>query len=255
MQGTELQETLYRENESALKKYMRLTLGKSGLSRLLGYELRILLFGNVPGALGLFLRRLFYRSLFKSMGKNVVLGKGLTIRHPSKISLGNNVAIDDFCALDARGDEESEITIGEKSIIGRNAILRTKNGKIVIGKGCCVGSLSILSSSSTLTIGENTLIASCNYLIAGGQHAFEQVNVPIASQGMISKGGINVGNNVWIGARGTVLDGCSIGDNAIIGACSLVNKSIPDYAIAYGVPAKMTRDRRDNAPSPERTKK
>jgi len=240
-----LRESLHDPRESPLKKYIRLVIGKGGILTILNYELRIFLFENIPGAIGIFLRQKFYRSLFKRMGRNVILGKGITIRHPSKISLGDNVAIDDYCALDSRGGDGSGISIGDNTVISRNTILRTKDGTISIARGSGVGSNCVLASASTLEIGENLLMASCACLLAGGQHAFDRVDVPIVSQGMVSKGGITIGNNVWIGTRVTVLDGVRIGDEAVIGACSLVNKDIPAYAIAHGTPAKMVKDRRE----------
>lgn len=61
-------------------------------------------------------------------------------------------------------------------------------------------------------------------------------------QGETSKSVI-IGNNVWIGAKATILLGITIGDNAIIGANSLVNKDVPEGAIVGGVPAKVIRMR------------
>jgi acetyltransferase-like isoleucine patch superfamily enzyme len=54
---------------------------------------------------------------------------------------------------------------------------------------------------------------------------------------------ILIGNDVWIGARAVVLDGVIIGDGAIIGACAVVTKDVPPYAIVVGVPAKIVRYR------------
>jgi acetyltransferase-like isoleucine patch superfamily enzyme len=241
-----LRETLYEKRESPLKKYIRLVLGKGGILSLLNYEIRILLLANLGGALGIYLRQKFYRPLFKQMGRNVILGKGITLRQPSKISLGDNVAIDDYCALDVRSQGDTGITIGDRSIIARNTILRTKDGTITIGAGSGMGANCILASSSKLDIGENMLMASCVCILAGGQHAFDRTDLPIVEQGMVSKGGVAIGANVWIGTRVTVLDGVRIGDSAVIGACSMVNKDIPDYAIAYGTPATMVKDRRES---------
>jgi acetyltransferase-like isoleucine patch superfamily enzyme len=243
-----LKEALYDSREGALKKYARLAVGSGGLRALLSYELRILLFENVSGALGIVLRRMFYRSLFRRVGVNVILGKGLTVRHPSKITLGDNVAIDDYCSLDARGGDGSAISIGDNAVISRNTILRTKDGTIGLAAGCNIGSNCILASISTLEIGNNLLMASNCFVTAGGQHVYDRTDLPVYSQGMISRGGITIGDNVWIGAHVTILDGISIGDNAIIGACSLVNKDIPPFAIAYGIPAKPVRDRRETVP-------
>lgn len=240
-----LRETLYEKRESPLKKYIRLVLGTGGFLALLNYELRILLLANLGGALGIYLRQKFYRPLFKHMGRNVILGKGITIRQPSKISLGDNVAIDDYCAMDVRSQGDFGITIGDHTIVSRSTILRTKDGTIAIGSGSGIGANCVLASSSRLDIGKNLLMASCVCVLAGGQHAFDRTDLPIVEQGMVSKGGIAIGANVWLGTRVTVLDGVRIGDNAVIGACSMVNKDIPDYAIAYGTPAKMISDRRE----------
>ena len=57
--------------------------------------------------------------------------------------------------------------------------------------------------------------------------------------------GIKIGNNVWLGAKTIVMDGCDIGDNSVIGAGAVVTKSIPDYSVAAGIPAKVIKDRRN----------
>jgi acetyltransferase-like isoleucine patch superfamily enzyme len=54
---------------------------------------------------------------------------------------------------------------------------------------------------------------------------------------------IDIGNDVWIGARATVLDGVRIGSGAIVGAGAIVTKDVPDYAVVGGVPAKILRYR------------
>ena len=54
---------------------------------------------------------------------------------------------------------------------------------------------------------------------------------------------INIGNDVWIGARAIILDCVNIGDGAIIAACAVVTKDVPDYAVVGGVPAKILRYR------------
>ena len=54
---------------------------------------------------------------------------------------------------------------------------------------------------------------------------------------------LEIGNDVWIGANVTILDGIRIGDGAVIAACSCVTKDVPPYAIVGGVPAKIIRYR------------
>lgn len=54
---------------------------------------------------------------------------------------------------------------------------------------------------------------------------------------------VTIGNDVWIGARAVILDGVTIGDGAIIGACSLVTKDVRPYEIVAGTPARHVRMR------------
>ena len=60
---------------------------------------------------------------------------------------------------------------------------------------------------------------------------------------MVSKGGIIIGHDVWIGTQTVILSGVIIGNGAIIGANSLVANNIPAYAIAVGNPAKVIKYR------------
>lgn len=56
---------------------------------------------------------------------------------------------------------------------------------------------------------------------------------------------IRIGSNVWIGANVTVLPGVSIGDNSVIGACSLVTRDIPADSVAFGSPCRVVREIND----------
>ncbi len=62
-------------------------------------------------------------------------------------------------------------------------------------------------------------------------------------QPLISRGGIVVKDEAWIGYGAIILDGVTIGDGAVVGAGSVVKDYIPDYAIAAGIPAKVIKTR------------
>ena len=62
-------------------------------------------------------------------------------------------------------------------------------------------------------------------------------------QGFEEERPVTIGNDVWIGDRVIILAGVEIGDGCIIGAGSVVTKSIPAYSIAAGVPCKVIRSR------------
>jgi virginiamycin A acetyltransferase len=59
------------------------------------------------------------------------------------------------------------------------------------------------------------------------------------------KGGVVIGNDVWIGYGVRILDGVTIGDGAVIAACSVVTRDVPPYAVVGGVPARIIRMRFD----------
>lgn len=217
-------------------------MGKKGFFSLLKYEIITMLFQDVPGALGIFLRNLFYPLLFKKVGKRVNFGKSVTIRHPHKISIEDDVAIDDYCVLDAKGLENDGIYISKNVFIGRGSILSCKNGDIILGKNVNIGFNSEIFSGSKVVVGENTLIAAYVYIIGGG-HDYSRVDIPITEQEKISHG-IKIERNCWIGAGVKVFDNVTIGEDTIIGAGAVVSKDIPAFSIAAGIPARVVKSRK-----------
>ena len=115
--------SLTKPGGSKFKKYCDFFVGKRGFFAFLKYEIITGLFASCPGAAGIFLRGIFYRFLFKKVGKGVSFGKNIMFRHPNKIIIGNNVVIDDNCMLDAKGNTNSGIVIEDGVFLGRNTIL------------------------------------------------------------------------------------------------------------------------------------
>ena len=143
---------------SARAKYSSLVVGRPGWGALLHYEAVQLLGQNVPGALGLVLRKMFYPSLLAACGRNVVFGQHVTIRHPHKVRIGSNVVIDDNCLVDAKGDTNGGITIGSGVFVGRNSILSCKNGDIDIADGANIGFNCEVFSASRVSIGDRAIV-------------------------------------------------------------------------------------------------
>ncbi len=59
----------------------------------------------------------------------------------------------------------------------------------------------------------------------------------------VTRGGVTIGHDVWVGARAIILSGVTIGDGAVIGAGAVVSRDVPPYAIAVGNPARLVRHR------------
>jgi len=236
------QDQLFREGGGARAKYSALIVGRPGWGALLKYELVVLYSQVLPGALGLALRKTLYPLLLGSCGKNVVFGQNVVLRHPHKIHIGDNVVIDDHVLLDAKGEANAGIKIGNGVFVGRNTILSCKNGDIELGDGANIGFNCEVFSASRVTIGKDTLVAAYAYLI-GGDH-----DAPDPSRAVIEQerrsAGIRVGAGVWIGAGAKILDGVSIGDRGVIGAGAVVRADVPAGATAVGVPARVLNETR-----------
>jgi acetyltransferase-like isoleucine patch superfamily enzyme len=238
----EAQKELFSDEKSASEKYCDLIVGRRGLRHLLVYEF-INATAVVPGAFGLWLRSRLYPRLLGRCGRNVVFGHNVTLRHPHRIEIGDNVVIDDNCLLDAKGYEDSGIKIGSGVFLGRNSILSCKNGEISLGEGVNIGFNCEIFSASNVTLGAETMVAAYSYFIGGG-HDFDQSGVPVLRQGRSSKG-ISVGVGAWFGAGCRILDGVTVGEHAVIGAGAVVPRDIPAHSVAAGIPARVLRDRRE----------
>ena len=196
---------------------------------------------NAPGALGLVLRSRLYPRLLGSCGRNVFFGSGVTLRHPHKIRIGQDVVIDDGCVLDAKGASNDGITIGDGVFIGRHSSVNTKDGDIVLEDGVNISAFCTVFSASQVRCGANTLVAGYSYIVGGG-HDLAQTDIAIIDQARPSLG-ISIGPNCWIGAGVTVLDGVTVGRDVVIGANSVVTKDLADFAVAAGSPAAVLRVR------------
>ncbi|MBI4478265.1 MAG: acyltransferase [Acidobacteria bacterium] len=235
------QDELFAAGASARERYARLIIGRPGLGALLKYELIVSLSQWVPGALGLALRKVLYPRLLGACGRNVVFGQNVVVRHPHKVRIGRDVAIDDNVLLDAKGDGNEGITIGSGVFIGRNTILSCKNGTIRIADGANIGFNCEIFSASRVTIGSNVLIAAYTYLIGGDHDASDPGQAVLAQQRRSQ--GVTIGDGAWLGAGAKILDGVEVGAGSIVGAGAVVRESIPAGAVAAGVPARVIRMR------------
>ena len=116
-------------------------------------------------------------------------------------------------------------------------------GEIDIGKNTEIGINTVIYSKRRVSIGNNVLIAANCYIIDSNHSIYK--NDIIREQEDVFKGPVIIEDDAWLGAGVKVLSGVHIGKGAVIGAQSLVNKDIPDYAIAVGVPAKVISFRKE----------
>ncbi len=116
------------------------------------------------------------------------------------------------------------------------------DGKIKIGKNVYIEDYSYISSHNNIEICDEAMIAANCYIVD-----FNHI-IPLSKskKNLMSKKGyesnpVKIGKYVWIGANVVVLPGVKIGDNSVIGAGSVVTKSIPANSVAVGSPAKIIK--------------
>jgi len=234
-----------KQGKSSLKKYQDMVVGNRSFWFLFKFEMIALLFSRAPGALGMFLRGVFYPMILRKVGRGVVFGADVWFRHPSKISIGDGAIIDDGALIDAKGSDNRGVCIGNKCYIGRGTVLSCKNGDIDLEDYVNLSTWCNISSNSKIRIGEKTLLGPYVAVFATS-HNFDDLSAPILEQGWTGKG-VAIGKNCWLGARVSVLDGVTIGPDSVVGAGAVVTKDLPPAVIAVGSPARVVRQREDPA--------
>jgi acetyltransferase-like isoleucine patch superfamily enzyme len=133
------------------------------------------------------------------------------------------------------------IVIAEWVIISDGVILAAYGGSIEIGAHAYIGPYSVLYGHGGLTVGHHAMIGAHTVVIPAN-HGFARIDVPMSAQ-PLTREGIEIGEDVWIGSGCRVLDGVRIGRGAVIGAGSVVTKDVEPYGVAYGVPARVAWNR------------
>lgn len=135
------------------------------------------------------------------------------------------------------------VKIGKGSNIHPTVIFRQPE-RIEIGENCSINHNNIFQAGkrvATIKLGNNVLTAA-NVMFIAYCHNYDDINTPIMYQDCYD-GPIVIEDDVWIGHGVTILPGVHIGKGCVIGAGAVVNKSLPDYSIAVGIPAKVVKVR------------
>jgi len=177
---------------------------------------KLLLHGKIPRQLYLGKNVQFFNASNIELGKWVQLEDNVKVSALSKdkVVLGDNVKIGAYSQVIAATSFNNNVGIGEFAYLGGG-------GGLEIGDDCIVGQYF-----------------SCH----PENHLFGNLEELIRMQGVTRKG-IKIGNNCWIGSKVTVLDGVTIGSHCILAAGAVITKDMPDYAVIAGVPAKVVKQR------------
>lgn len=177
------------------------------------------------------------RAFLAEFDKRGFISHHAAISHPD-VRLGDHVYLGDrvIAFMDPQG---GPIELGDRVQLYGNTFLRTG-----VGAGISIGAQThvqpgcyFIAMVSDIRIGSQVEIAAaCSFYPFN--HGMEPGEL-IMDQPLVSKGPIEIGDGAWLGHGVHVLGGVRIGKGAVIGAGSVVVKSVPDHAIAVGVPAKV----------------
>lgn len=189
------------------------------------------------------LRSMFFNILRLRRPKLLFFGVGVRFYNYKNISLGKWVKLDDYVFLGALG--KGKLRIGNNSGIGafsRIEISQSFNNigsQITIGSNVGIGPYASLGGAGGLAIGDECIIGP--YLSCHPEnHNFEDIDISIRRQGVTRKG-IVIGRNCWIGAKVSILDGVEIGEGSVIAAGAVVTKSFSSHSVIGGIPAKLIK--------------
>lgn len=179
---------------------------------------------GIIGCLKLFISLIFTKIFYP---KSRLIRLPFDIRNAHLIFLGKNLTTGFACRFEAHGVHQG---IEKCLIFGNNVQL---NDYVHIAAG------------EQIVIGDNVLIASRVFIsdLNHGSYSgdFQDSPLTLPNSRKLSTQPVHIEDNVWIGEGVCILPGVTIGKGSIIGAMSVVTKSVPDYSIAVGVPAKVVK--------------
>lgn len=152
-----------------------------------------------------------YRYLYRCVGRGTIVGRWVEIVNSGNVEIGAHCLFQDGVYM--RAGNQGWISIADRAALN---------------------SFTKLFAHGGIEIGEETQIGPSS-LITTTDHDYYDANLETTFKP------VKIGRRVWVGANVTVLPGVTIGDYAVIGAGAVVNRDIPPYAVAVGVPAKVIK--------------
>lgn len=162
------------------------------------------------------------RYQFASWGVKSRLEPSAKLIAPYLICVGSKVNICEHAWLNAkddRGDGKPTLTIGDGTYIGRFVHINAWQQVVI----------------------ENNVLLADRVFISDADHNYENIAIPVRHQGDIFKGPVRLKEGCWLGIGVVILPGVTVGRNAVVAANSVVTKSVPDYSVVGGIPAKVIK--------------
>lgn len=174
----------------------------------------------------------------------VFLGPDSRVSGRRHITWGRFVSVGSHCRIVAESTDGVEL--GDQSRIGDYGRIICTSFPAHLGKGFRLGAGSGFGDfcefgcAGGVTIGRD-VVGGSYVSFHAENHNFGESGEPIRHQG-VSHRGIKVGDDVWIGAKVTFLDGATVGSHSVVAAGAVVAGDFPEYSVIGGVPARVIRE-------------
>lgn len=166
--------------------------------------------------------------------------RALTEKHPGW-SFGNECFLSDLASVD-----NTDLHLGDRTYIAAGAYL---TGSLTAGRDCSINPYVVVRGN--VHIGDAVRIGA-HTSILGFNHTMTDVETEFFRQPLTSRG-IQIGNDVWIGSHVVIVDGVTVGNQAVLAAGAVVTKDVPAGGIVGGNPAKLIRWRVPPVSQPQGT--
>ena len=192
--------------------------------------------GGVP-----WLRGLVRRWRLGACGGRLFVGRRVALHFPRYIRLGRNVYLGDDVSIS--GLSRDGVRIGDHVRLREHVWIQATSALDHPGVGLSieeetyVGPRCMLGAGGGIAIGRRVTMGAAVHVLAEN-HQFRDADRPISDQG-VTRHGIVIEDDVWIGSAAILLDGVQVGRGAVIGAGAVVTRDVPPNAIAAGNPARV----------------
>ncbi len=166
--------------------------------------------------------RVLWGARLYSLGARSVLGRSLLVTNPRVVSIG------------------SYVTLCSDFVLADLAIGISGTPKIIIGDWTTILFRFQCNAAESVVIGNNVLFAS-NVLVTDSDHVVEPGGVPVTRNNKFVTRPVRIEDNCWIGQNAVILKGVTVGHDSIIGANSVVTRSVPPRSVVAGNPARIIR--------------
>lgn len=179
---------------------------------------------------------------FATQPKELSIHPTVEIHNPERIHLGERVSLGPHSVLKA----PTRYPRGSMCHPEGKHVEETFDPEIHLGSGVSATAVLRITALERIVVEDDVMFAS-NVFITDGSHGYSRMDLPYKYQGFEATAPVRIGRGSWIGQNVVIMPGVTVGEMCVIGANSVVTRSISDCSIAVGSPARVIKRWDDEA--------